>query len=316
MKKCVGTLLLWCVTIVAYAQFDAQIAHYMFFQSSYNPAAAGNSDMLTVAGLHRMQYAGLPKMPQTTMFHVESPFPIKKTKHGAAVHFTNESIGLLSNQVVDFQYAYRHKIGKGYLSAGIGLGFVSVGFQGDSVFTDIESDYHDITGDTSIPNTEEEAMNFDMSVGVAYTASNWFVGASFKHLNYPKIHWTDYSYITVKGLMTVMGGCNFKLKDTKLEFKPTALLQTDFATWSMSVTAMMEYGQKYRGGLMWRLQDAVGLLLGMDVVAGLSVGYAYELPTTRLLNHGVWGSHEIYLAYSFDILRQKNTSRYKSIRIL
>lgn len=316
MKKCVGTLLLWCVTIVVYAQFDAQTAHYMFFQSSYNPAAAGNSEMLTVAGLHRMQYAGLPKMPQTTMFHLESPFPIKKTKHGAAVHFTNETIGLLSNKMVDFQYAYRHKIGKGYLSAGVGFGFVSVGFQGDSVITDIESDYHDITGDTSIPNAEEEAMNFDMSVGLAYTAENWFVGASFRHLNYPRINWTDYSYLTVRGIMTVMGGYECKIKDTKLEFQPIALLQTDFATWSLAVTAMMEYNQKYRGGIMWRLQDAVGILLGMDVIAGLSVGYTYELPTTRLLNHGVWGSHEIFLAYSFDVLRQKNTSKYKSIRIL
>jgi len=316
MKKCVASLLLWCVTIVAYAQFDAQTAHYMFFQSSYNPAAAGNSNMLTVAGLHRMQYAGLPKMPQTTMFHVESPFPIKKTKHGAAVHFTNESIGLLSNKMVDFQYAYRHKLGKGYLSAGVGLGFVSVGFQGDSVITDIESDYHDITGDTFIPSTEEEAMNFDMSVGVAYTAENWFVGASFRHLNYPRINWTDYSYLTVRGIMTVMGGYACKIKDTKLEFKPSALMQTDFATWSIALTAMMEYNQKYRGGIMWRLQDAVGILIGMDIIAGLTAGYTYELPTTKLLNHGVWGSHEIYLTYSFDILRQKNTSKYKSIRIL
>ena len=159
-------------------------------------------------------------------------------------------------------------------------------------------------------------MNFDMSVGLAYTAENWFVGASFRHLNYPRINWTDYSYLTVRGIMTVMGGYECKIKDTKLEFQPTALLQTDFATWSLAVTAMMEYNQKYRGGIMWRLQDAVGILLGMDVIAGLSVGYTYELPTTRLLNHGVWGSHEIFLAYSFDVLRQKNTSKYKSIRIL
>ena len=316
MKKCVGLFLVCCVAITAYAQIDAQTAHYMFFQSNYNPAAAGSGDMLTVAGIHRMQYAGLPKMPQTTIFYVESPFPIKKTKHGAAVHFTNESIGLLSNQMVDFQYAYKHKIGKGYLSAGLGLGFVSIGFQGDSVMKDIESDYHDIAGDTSIPTTEEEAMNFDMSVGIYYAAEKWFAGLSFKHLNYPKIHWTDHSYITVKGLMTMMGGYNWKLKDTRVELKPSAIVQTDFATWTMTISAMMEYNKKYRGGLMWRLQDAVGLFAGMDIIAGLSAGYAYELPTTKLLGMGVWGSHEIYLAYSFDILRQKNTSKYKSVRIL
>lgn len=315
-KRCVGLLLLSLLSFAAYAQFDVQPAHYMFFQSSYNPAAAGSEGLFRVAGLHRMQYAGMPKMPQTTLFHVESPFPIKKTQHGAAIHFMNESIGLLTNKTVDFQYAYRHKLGKGYLSAGIGLGFVSLGFQGDSVFTEIESDYHDITGDMHIPTIAEEAMNFDMGLGVYYNAEDWYAGISFKHLNYPVIRWTDYSVFTVRGTMYMVGGYNWQLKNKKFQIKPSALIQTDFSSWSIALTGLVEYNQRFRGGLTWRLQDAVGILLGMDIISGLTCGYTYELPTTRLLSYGVWGSHEIFLSYSFDILRQKKTSKYKSIRIL
>lgn len=296
------------------AQFDIQPTYYMFFQSSYNPAAAGSSGLMTVAGFHRMQYVGMPKMPQTTMFHVESPFLIGKTEHGAAVRFLNDKAGLLSNQTFHMQYAYRQKLNKGYLSGGVTLGFVSLAFQGDSVL-DIESDYHDIKGDECIPATEKEAMTFDMGVGIYYTAPLWYMGASFNHVTYPKINWTETSVFSVYGVMTIVGGYNWKLPDGKFVIKPSSLIQTDFIAWSWALSVLLEYNQRFRGGLTWRLQDAVGVLLGMDVISGLSLGYAYELPTTRLIARS-WGSHELYLSYSFDILRRKKMSKYKSIRIL
>ena len=77
----------------------------------------------------------------------------------------------------------------------------------------------------------------------------------------------------------------------------------------------MEYKQRFRGGLGMRLQDAVIVMLGMDIISGLSIGYAYELPTSKIIM-GSSGSHELYLSYGFNILRQKKNSKYKSIRIL
>ena len=75
------------------AQTDPQIGQYMFFQSSYNPAAAGNDDMMNIAGLHRLHTTGLSDMPMTTYFTVSAPFHIANTKHGAGVRFLNDIYG-------------------------------------------------------------------------------------------------------------------------------------------------------------------------------------------------------------------------------
>ena len=53
----------------------------------------------------------------------------------------------------------------------------------------------------------------------------------------------------------------------------------------------------------------------MDIISGLALGYCYELPTSKLLLES-FGSHELYLAYQFNILRPKRNNRYKSVRYL
>jgi hypothetical protein len=53
----------------------------------------------------------------------------------------------------------------------------------------------------------------------------------------------------------------------------------------------------------------------MDIISGLQIGYTYELPTSKLIYES-YGSHELYLAYGFDILKPKRTNKYKSVRYL
>ena len=55
--------------------------------------------------------------------------------------------------------------------------------------------------------------------------------------------------------------------------------------------------------------------LDMDIINGLQVGYTYELPANGLIRES-YGSHELYLAYGFNILKPKRTNRYKSVRYL
>jgi len=119
--------------MTASAQFDPQMGHYMYMPTAYNPAAAGEGDLMKVAGAHRMQFVDITNAPMSTWFSFTSPFVIAKTHHGAGVRFLNDRYGLFTTQSLYAQYAYRQKLGNGYLSAGIDLGFVNVGFKGDSV---------------------------------------------------------------------------------------------------------------------------------------------------------------------------------------
>ena len=133
MKKSISLLLGLMAVMTASAQFDPQMGQYMYLASAYNPAAVGEGNLMKVAGMHRMQYVDITNAPMSTWFGFSSPFVIGKTSHGAGIRFLNDRYGLFTTQSLYAQYAYRHKIGNGYLSAGVDLGFVNVGFKGDSV---------------------------------------------------------------------------------------------------------------------------------------------------------------------------------------
>ena len=77
----------------------------MYMPTAYNPAAAGEGDLMKVAGMHRMQYVNITNAPMTTYFSFSSPFVIGKTSHGAGVRFMNDRYGLFTNQALHLEYA-------------------------------------------------------------------------------------------------------------------------------------------------------------------------------------------------------------------
>lgn len=311
-------------TLRVLAQFDPQMSHYMYLPTAYNPAAVGEGDMMKAAGLHRMQLIGITNAPMTTYFYFGSPFVIGKTRHGAGVRFMNDQFGLFYTQSIYAQYAYRQKLGSGYLSAGVELGISNVGFHGDSVNLDklSGSEYH-ISSDQAIPTGDMSGVGFDMSAGVYYTCPTWFVGASYSHVTQPYIEWKSQQTqtenvvgVTLIGTMYVHGGYNWRLKHNKdFVMQPSMLVQTDFREWDITLAWMTEYKERYRWGLSYRVLANVGVYLGIDIISGLALNYCYELPTSKLLIES-WGSHELYLAYQFNILRPKRNNRYKSVRYL
>ena len=316
-------VLLWglIATWTASAQFDPQMGQYMFMPTAYNPAAAGEGDLMKVTGVHRMQYVDIKNAPMSTWFTFCSPFVIGKTRHGAGVRFLNDRFGLFTNQALHVQYAYRHKIGKGYLSAGIDLGFVNVGFKGDSInLSQMGDDYHKAS-DPALPTASKSDMKFDMGIGLYYSTPVWWVGASYSHLTRPLMDWSDGSDGTTKqmrlvGTMYVVGGYHFRLKNYReWVLTPSAMIMSDFASWDINLTLMCDYKDRYRWGLGYRIAGSVNILLGIDIISGLQLGYSCELPTNKLLLES-YGSHELYLSYGFDILKPKRTNKYKSVRYL
>lgn len=306
------------------AQFDPQVGQYMFMQSTYNPAAVGEGDLMRVYGSHRMQFTGIMDAPMTTYFSFSSPFVVGKTQHAAGVRFMNDRFGLFSNQSLHAGYAYRFKLGKGYLSVGADLGFINLSFAVDSAnLKDVaelvqEHAYHNAT-DNAIPESSGQngvsGMGFDMGVGVYYATSTWWAGVSYGHVTQPILEWSDQTEVSVRGTFYAAGGYNWRLRDKKWVLMPSAMLQTDFVGWDVNLTMLAQVNNRYRFGLGYRIAGSVNILLGMDIIDGLQLGYTYELPANGLIRES-YGSHELYLAYGFNILKPKRTNRYKSVRYL
>ena len=325
---------LLCGVVFVRAQFDPQIGQYMFMRSVYNPAAVGEGDLMRVYGSHRMQFTGIMDAPMTTNFSFSSPFVIGKTSHAAGVRFMNDRFGLFSNQSFYAEYAYRIKLGKGYLSVGADLGFINLSFAVDSVnlkdVADLVKDhaYHNAT-DNAIPEASGQngvsGMGFDLGVGVYYSTPTWWAGVSYGHVTQPRLQWSDKAEVEVRGTLYAAGGYNWRLRDKKWVLMPSAMLSVGgskdeddkviYNTWDLNLTFLAQAYDRYRFGLGYRIAGSVNVLFAMDIVSGLELGYTYELPANGLTRES-YGSHEVYLAYGFNVLKPKRTNKYRSVRYL
>ena len=313
---------LFCASLGLYAQYDAPIGQYMFMPASYNPAAVGDGDLMRVYGSHRMDFTGIQDAPMTTVVSFSSPFVIGKTRHGAGVKFINDRFGLFSNQGFYVDYAYKLALGNGVLSIGVDLGLMNVSFAMDSVDLGAgQDDYHTET-DEALPQVSgggsekgASGMGFDMGVGVYYSASSWWLGASYAHLTQPSLELDDRTDFAIKGMVYLAGGYNWQLKNRDWMLMPSMMVQTDFRGWDVNVSMLAQVQNRFRFGLGYRIAGSVNVILGMDIINGLQLGYTYELPANSLIKES-YGSHELYLAYGFNILKPRHTNKYKSIRYL
>jgi hypothetical protein len=81
------------------------------------------------------------------------------------------------------------------------------------------------------------------------------------------------------------------------------------------VTARLRYNRFIYGGLSYRYDDAISLLIGANYKE-FFFGYSYDYPTTYI-SKASSGSHELWIGYSMKLdLGEKNKHRHKSIRLM
>ena len=305
------------VASVAFSQFEAQLSQYMLNMPTFNPASIAENGMINVSDQHRIQWVGIPGAPQTTHFSINMPLKISgKVANGIGVKFLNDKIGAFSNQSAQLQYAYKRKLGKNTLSLGADIGFVSVSFLADSIRNaEINSEFHDFLGDQAIPTADDTGMNLDLSLGAFYSTPKYYLGISYVHLNAPRIKLNDErTQFSVKGVLYATGGYDLSFKEPKWKLRMSALGKSDFVSWQAEVSSRLEYDERFWGGLSYRFQDAAVIFAGINIASGITIGYAYDLPTGKLLGPSS-GSHEVFLSYSF-LFDFGKSGNYKSIRIL
>ena len=142
----------------------------------------------------------------------------------------------------------------------------------------------------------------------------YFGGSSVTHLNQAAIQYSDLASTYLVRHYYLTGGYNIKLPDPLFELRPFVLIKSDLASTQVDLNALVVYSERFWGGLNYRYQDAISILLGAELFNGMIFGYSFDITTSALGRYG-YGSHEIFLGYSFELERNR-TRKYKSIRFL
>ena len=295
------------------AQTDGLFSQYMNLRHFYNPAAVADNGMMKILLAQRLQWIGITNAPKTTLFTVGLPFTIKKTNHAAGIEFVNDIYGIFANQQIYGQYNYKFKFKYGTLSVGANIGVVNMICYGDSVHM-VQSEYH-TENDPAVPTGKLSGTGFDCGVGVYFSNADWYAGVSAFHLPGANILLGERYYYKLSQTMCFTGGYNFKLKNKKYTLKPSAMIYTDFASWQLYLSLLVDYNNRFWGGISYSLQNAVSFMFAAEVFDGFELGYCYDLPASAIIRAS-HGSHELYVSYDFNLYKKKTTNKHKSIRLL
>lgn len=300
-------------TVGVRAQDDVQLSQYFLGMGYYNPAYAGTTGDLNMLGFFRQQWIGMPQAGTSFFVIADMPLTFGKTNHGIGLVVNTESIGLFQNTKVAFQYAYKQKLFGGTLSVGLQGGIFNKVFDGTKVYIP-ESPYHQLE-DEAIPRTSVQGMALDVNAGVYYTHKHFYVGFGATHLTAPEIQFEENAYTYLSTGLNLTGGYNIQFNNPLYELQPSVFLKTDMQTFQADITARMVYNKMFNGGLSWRVNESVVVLLGATF-GRFQVGYAYDFPTTAILKAST-GSHEVVVRYQLKLKKTKTgKNRHKSVRIL
>ncbi len=318
MKKTVSFLFfVILIKLAAYGQQDPQYTNNMFYKLGVNPGYAGSEGAINGIILNRYQWSGAEGAPKTMVFSVDAAVNAFGTPGGVGINIISDQLGYYNNMWINLNYSHKITTSIGTLGLGLSPGVYNFNINPSDGWTssdDVLGDTEGGTGDDAIPQQEASQLALDFGFGAYLYSNKYYLGLSVTHINQPEIKYDELATDFLTRHYYLMGGYNIKMSDPLFELRPSFLFKSDAASWQLDLNTNLVYNDKFWGGISYRVQDAVALLMGMEMFNGLRIGYSFDLVTSAMSYSG-FASHEIFISYSVDLDRNRN-QKYKSIRFL
>jgi type IX secretion system PorP/SprF family membrane protein len=314
MRSIFCAILLLAASMGLKAQQDPQFTHNMFNHAFVNPGSYGLSDGITVTGIFREQWLGLKDETGTKVapetFLLTGDAPIRFLRGGIGVGIAQDKEAYTKNMLVKLGYAYHLNLGNAKLGIGLNANFNNKSIDKEKLNPVDQSDPV-IAGLSSAA-----VMISDMSVGVFLQKPRYYIA-----LSSTQILETKKAPATVDGVVFyknrrhyyLTGGHDIILPAFQgYVFTPSVFIKSDGNTVQADLNIMAKYNNKVWGGLTYRINDAVAIMVGV-AYKDIEIGYSYDIPTSQI---AATGSHEIMARYRFKLEREKTRSGYRNTRYL
>ena len=281
--------LLFAIVILGFSsvfsQNDAQMSHYMFNNLSYNPAFAGASGLINASFLHRTQWAGFKNAPSTQFLMGDMLLP---RIGGVGISVVNDKLGYEKTLNVRLMYAYHFQVSEGFdISAGLGLGILNKTLDGSQLIYENQNDVNAIT-------SQESEITPNIDFGLATKYKDLTLGLSFSHVSQsldaatfskpPRHFYAFASY-------------DYAVND-QIDIIPSLYFKNSSFISQFELSALGMYNKKFWGGLSYRMSESMVILVGLNIMDGVKLGYSYDLNVGPVKSYSS-GSHEIMLMASF-----------------
>ncbi len=309
--------------LLAVSQQDVQFTQFMNNRLYYNPAVAGTGGAICFTGFHRSQWVGFEGAPTTQ--NINGNIPIRALGGGLGFSIVNDQIGFFSNVSLELNYAYQIQLEEGTLGIGVGLALMNRTLNNaEWIPSDIGSA---VPGgglsDVALAASDANGVIFDADFGVYYTSQNIWAGVSTTRVIENRTSIDSEvgdpasTFFRNARHYYVMGGYNWAIPGTNWELQPATLIKlAPGSAFTADINITGVYNKKIWGGVTYRIQDAIGTMVGYQFTPAFRAGYSYDIATSELSGQG-GGSHEIFAQYCFKIeIPPREKGSYKNPRFL
>lgn len=301
MKKVLSIVFFSCAWVSVNAQQDPQFTQYMFNTLYYNPGFAGVEGVTKMTAIHRSQWLGYQSSfgdggaPTTQLLSMTAP--IFKANSGFGAYIVNDNLGPQNNLELQASYAYHLGIKDSKLSFGMRAGIYSQALNYDQ--------YRAINPDDPLlanRSGRESQVRPDLAAGLYFRHEKFFAGAAFNHLLKSEFDFgVADSRNALENHVTITGGYYYDLS-FDIQIMPTALIKSDFNTYSFDLSVVAFYKDTMWGGLSFRQSDAAIIMLGYSLLKDKSLRFGYGFDYIIKGQDAKQNtSHEILLTYELPV---------------
>jgi type IX secretion system PorP/SprF family membrane protein len=278
----------------AKSQQSPQFTQFMVNNLVINPAYAGAEEALSLTVLNRNQWSGMENAPTTQSFSAHTL--VRKKNIGLGITIIRDIIGVHENLSASTNYAYHIRVRK--------QSIFSMGLQGS--LSSIKSDYASLSGlsnDPKLANSVNETT-FNFGAGIYFRNKKLHLGLSATELMSPKVYINDTLSINILSAnLLAYSRYRFTLNKT-LEMEPSLLIKYfPNLPVSFDINLSLIYMKVLTGGISYRRNESIDLILKFQVTPQLQFGYAYDYPIRYAAKFSN-GSHELMINYLFKYIKK------------
>jgi len=310
MKKISLYILFSLLSIEIFSQQDPQFAQNADNLLFTNPAFAGMTNGICASAISRQQWVGFEGAPVTTLAGIHTGIKLFGYKGGIGLSIVDDRFEFEKSFQAKAAFSFHKRIGRGTLGIGAETGMINKDLEGN--WNPPESE-----NDNLLTQGHVRKIVLDMGLGIFYkVGERFYAGVSVSHLNAPDIKYPNVSTASfLRPHYFGTAGYNIRLMNSPIELQPSVFVKFDGTKMQSSVNLTALYNKKFSVGVSYRNRESFIPMVGVHLPNGLKVGYAYEIPLTRL----IWvskGSHEVFVGYCFDFWGANTNYKYKSILYL
>lgn len=301
-KLTIISILVFSCVLKSGASLDPLYTQFMTNPFLINPAIAGTYPYYQIMTNSRMQWVGFTDAPITNVISMYGPTINQPMGFGG--YIMHDATGLTSQTTISGTYAYNYAIAEDLkISMGLALGVYQYKVDGSGTTEFYDPVYGGQTLTTWGP---------DATLGLYMYSSIYHVGFSVNNLLGNKLKLgqdTVTNLSKLKQHFYLHGGYKYMI-NRELSIEPTVIIRKVISTpFQVDFNVRVWYGKrqwertKIWGGLSYRSQDAVTILVGFTYQRKIEIGYSYDIGINKLRPyHG--GSHELMLGFKFNDIKE------------